>query len=61
MGEWLNTRFSWVRYALFGIISALFIKKTNARLLIPSLLNLFIWTAKVVDSAVVRIEILEYW
>ncbi len=60
-GEGLDTRFSRVRYAPSGAISALLTEKANAGLIIPRLSNLLIRAAKTVDSAVVGVEILEHW
>ena len=54
-------RFSRVRYALSGSISALLIEKTDATMLIPSKSNLLIRAAKSVDDAVVGVEVLEQW
>lgn len=57
----MGTRFSRVRYAPSGAISALLTEKANAGLLIPRLSNLLIRAAKTVDSAVIGVEILEHW
>ena len=52
-GEGLDTRFSRVRYAPSGAISALLTEKADAGSLIPRLSNLLIRAAKTVDCAVV--------
>lgn len=59
-GEKVDIRFSQVKYALLGAVFVLLTKKVNARLLISRLLNAFIWAAKIVDIAVVGVEVLEY-
>lgn len=56
-GKTQDVRFSRVRYAPSGVISALLTEKANAGLLVPQWSNLLIWTAK----SVVGIEILEHW
>ena len=54
-------RFSRVRYAPSGAISALHTEKADAGQLIPQRSNLLIRAAKSVDPAVVGVEILEHW
>lgn len=58
VGEEAYVRFSRVRYAPFGAISALF---TDVGLLIPGRSNLLIQAIKTVDPAVVEVEVPEYW
>lgn len=59
-GEGLDARFIKVKYAPSGAISALLTEHANAGLLIPRLSNLLIQTAKIVDPAVVGVEVLEH-
>lgn len=54
-----KVRFSRVRYAPSGSISALLIEKADATMLFPQRSNLLIQAAKSVDDAVVGVEILE--
>lgn len=56
-----KVRFSRVRYAPSGSISALLTEKADATMLIPSRSNLLIRAAKSVDNAVVGVEVLEQW
>lgn len=60
-GETQDIRFSRVRYAPSGAISALLTEKADAGLLVPRWSNLLIRAAKSVDASVVGIEILEHW
>ena len=55
-GEGLDTRFSRVRYAPSGAISALLTEKANAGLLVRWLSNLLIRAAKTVDSTVMGVN-----
>lgn len=57
----LETLFCQVRYLSSSAVSALFTQNINARVVIPSLLNVFIWVIKTVDSTIVRVEIIKYW
>ncbi len=56
-----KVRFSRVRYAPSGSISALLTGKADATMLLPSRSNLLIRAAKTVDDAVVGVEVLEQW
>lgn len=56
-----KVRFSRVRYAPSGSISALLLEKADATMLLPQRSNLLIRAAKTVDDAVVGVEILEQW
>lgn len=56
-----KVRFSRVRYAPPGSISALLTEKANAAMLLPQQSNLLIRAAKTVDEAVVGVEVLEQW
>ena len=56
-----KVRFSRIRYAPSGSISALLTEKADATMLIPSRSNLLIRAAKSVDDAVVGVEVLEQW
>lgn len=60
-GEGPDARFSRVRYAPSGAVSALLTEKANAGLLIPRLSNVLIREAKTIDSAIVGAEVLEHW
>ena len=60
-GEMVDLRFTRVRYAPSGAISALLSEKADAGQLIPRRSNLLIRAVKAVDPAVVGIEILEHW
>lgn len=60
-GEAQDIRFSRVRYAPSGAISALLTEKADAGLLVPRWSNLLIRAAKSVDTLVVGVEILEHW
>lgn len=48
-------------YTLLGAISALFTEQTNPKSSILRLSNLLIWSIKIVDPTIVRVEILEHW
>ena len=61
VGEETSIRFTRVRYAPSGAISALLSEKADAGQIIPRRSNLLIRAVKAVDPAVVRIEILEHW
>ena len=50
-----------MKYALFGAISALLNKETEAELLIPWKLILLIQAVKSIDSKVIGVKILEHW
>lgn len=56
-----KVRFSRVRYAPSGSISALLTEKADAAMLLPQRSNLLIRAAKTVDDAVVGVEVLERW
>lgn len=56
-----KVRFSRVRYAPSGSISALFTEKADATMLLPQWSNLLIRAAKMVDDMIVGVEILEQW
>lgn len=56
-----KVRFSRVRYAPSGSVSALLRENADATMLLPQRSNLLIRAAKAVDSAVVGVEILEQW
>ena len=56
-----KVRFSRVRYAPSGSISALLLEKADASMLLPQRSNLLIRAAKTVDDAVVGVEIFEQW
>ena len=56
-----KVRFSRVRYAPSGSISALLTEKADATMLIPSRSNLLIRAAKSVDNAIVGVEVFEQW
>ena len=60
-GEEPCIRFSRVRYAPSGAISALLTEKADAGQLIPRRSNLLIRAVKSVDPAVVGVEVLEHW
>ena len=60
-GEETYIRFSRVRYAPSGAISALLTEKGDAGQLIPQRSNLLIRAVKSVDPAVVGVEVLEHW
>ena len=61
VGEETYIRFTRVRYAPSGAISALLTEKADAGQLIPRRSNVLIRAVKAVDSAVVGIEVLEHW
>ena len=56
-----NVRFSRVRYAPSGSISALLTEKADATMLLPQRSNLLIRAAKTVDETVTGVEVLEQW
>ena len=56
-----KVRFSRVRYAPSGSVSALLLEKADATTLLPQRSNLLSRAAKTVDDAVVGVEILEQW
>ena len=56
-----KVRFSRVRYAPSGSISALLTEKVDAAMLLPKQSNLLIRAAKAVDDAIVGVEVLEQW
>ncbi len=60
-GEGFETRFSRMRYAPSGAVSALLTEKANAGLLIPQLSNVLIRVAKTLDTAIIGVEVLELW
>lgn len=60
-GEETHIRFTRVRYAPSGAISAFFTEKADAGQLIPQQSNLLIRAVEAVDPAVAEIEILEHW
>lgn len=49
-----------VKNSSSGAMSALFIKKANARSIILWLSNIFIWVAKTVDKVIIWVAILKY-
>lgn len=54
-------RFTRVKYALSGSISALLTEKADAIMLLPQRLNILIRAAKTIDDAVIGVEVLEQW
>lgn len=61
VGEEAHVQFSQVRYAPSRTISALLTEKADIGLLIPQQSNLLIRAIKIVDPAIVGVEILEHW
>lgn len=60
VGKVLDTRFCRVSYLTSEVVSALLNKKVSVRLAISRLSNFFIWAAKTIEKAVVRVEIIDY-
>lgn len=56
-----KVRFCQMQYAPSGSISALLTEKADAAMLISQQSNLLIRAAKIVDNAVVGVEVLEKW
>lgn len=54
-------RFCKIKYSLSKAVSTLFIKKVNARLIVPWLSNILIWAVKTLNQAIIRVEILKHW
>ena len=54
-------RFTRVKYALSGSISALLTEKADEIMLLPQRLNKLIRAAKTIDDAVIGVEVLEQW
>ena len=54
-------RFTQVKYAPSGSISALLTEKADATMLLPQRSNMLIRAAKTIDDAVIGVEVLEQW
>ena len=56
-----ETRFCRVRYSPSKAVFVLLTEKANMGLIIPRLSNVLIQAVKIMDQAIVGVEILEYW
>lgn len=58
--NWEKMRFFRVEYSPSGVVSILVTIKANAGSFIPSFSNILIRMAKIIDQAIVEVEILKY-